>query len=385
MSDGNAENGRGTERADDGRAPTAVGSAAVGRATVRSGPRPEAAASPSGARSAGAAVLDGVATGGSGPATGATAVPVQPNGAGANGAGTSVRPTAPGSTSIRPAGTPHGGVRPAQPAADGGGVGGSTNLLAGAARTAARPRPSTLRPGGAQPPEQLGVSAPGASAVGAPESAILPAPTSGAAPLGGAVGTAPVTGAGPAPGSAGHPAGSAVGAVRPVSAVGYATPGAPASAPPAQGPGPGSARTQVGDAVRSARATVTAAASRGPRRARLQLKRIDPWSVMKFSFAVSLVLFIILVVATSLLYITLDGIGVIESINRTVSTFTANQETGRSSVDSVISAKLVIGGSALLGAFNMVLFTALATLGAFIYNVCADLVGGVEMTLAERD
>ena len=45
----------------------------------------------------------------------------------------------------------------------------------------------------------------------------------------------------------------------------------------------------------------------------------------------------------------------------------------------------MIGTSALLGAVNVVLFTALATLGAFIYNVCADLVGGIELTLAERD
>jgi len=42
----------------------------------------------------------------------------------------------------------------------------------------------------------------------------------------------------------------------------------------------------------------------------------------------------------------------------------------------------VIGTSMLIGAVNVVLFTALATLGAFIYNVCADLVGGIELTLA---
>ncbi len=45
----------------------------------------------------------------------------------------------------------------------------------------------------------------------------------------------------------------------------------------------------------------------------------------------------------------------------------------------------MIGGAALLGLVNVVLFTALATLGAFIYNVCADLVGGIELTLAEKE
>jgi len=50
-----------------------------------------------------------------------------------------------------------------------------------------------------------------------------------------------------------------------------------------------------------------------------------------------------------------------------------------------ITAWGVLGTSMLIGAVNVVLFTALATLGAFIYNVCADLVGGIELTLAEKD
>src|SRR5689334_8047014 len=91
----------------------------------------------------------------------------------------------------------------------------------------------------------------------------------------------------------------------------------------AAGPGlagsPGAAKAQVAEAVRAARATVSAAASHGPRRARLHLKRIDPWSVMKFSFAVSFVLFVVVIVATSVLYLALDAMGVFESVNKTLS------------------------------------------------------------------
>jgi hypothetical protein len=143
------------------------------------------------------------------------------------------------------------------------------------------------------------------------------------------------------------------------------------------------ARTQVSQAMRSARQTVSAAASRGPRRARLQLKRVDPWSVMKFSFAVSVVLFIVFVVATALLYTVLDGLGVFESVNETIKTLTTSGD--QKGIEFAVTAKGVIGGATVLGALNMVLFTALATLSAFVYNVCSDLVGGIEVTLSERD
>jgi hypothetical protein len=156
----------------------------------------------------------------------------------------------------------------------------------------------------------------------------------------------------------------------------------------AAGPGlagsPGAAKAQVAEAVRAARATVSAAASRGPRRARLHLKRIDPWSVMKFAFAVSLVLFIVMVVATSVLYLALDTMGVFDSINKTLASLIGGTG-GSKGLNFQITAKGVIGIAALLGVVNMVLFTALSTLGAFIYNVCADLVGGIEVTLSEKD
>ena len=39
----------------------------------------------------------------------------------------------------------------------------------------------------------------------------------------------------------------------------------------------------------------------------------------------------------------------------------------------------------MIGLVNIVLLTAMATVGAFIYNLTTDLVGGVEVTLADRD
>jgi Transmembrane domain of unknown function (DUF3566) len=140
----------------------------------------------------------------------------------------------------------------------------------------------------------------------------------------------------------------------------------------------------VTEAVRAARTTVNAAASRGPRRARLNVKRIDPWSVMKFAFAVSLVLFIVVIVATAVLYLALDAMGVVKSVNDNLADL-ISAGGGSGGEGFTITARGVLGTSMVVGLINVVLFTALATLGAFVYNVCADLVGGIEVTLAERD
>ncbi|GAA3443174.1 DUF3566 domain-containing protein [Planomonospora venezuelensis] len=129
-------------------------------------------------------------------------------------------------------------------------------------------------------------------------------------------------------------------------------------------------------------------AGRAPRKAHLVLRRVEPWSAMKFSFVVSLVCFVVLFVAVAVLYMVLNGLGVFDSIVQTVNQFT--QGEGNSSANSFDIAAWfepvrILGYTALIGAVNVVLITALSTLGAVIYNVASDLVGGIEVTFSEAE
>lgn len=115
-------------------------------------------------------------------------------------------------------------------------------------------------------------------------------------------------------------------------------------------------------------------------RATVQVRKIDPWSTLKISSVISVSLFFVWMVAVGLLYVVLDGMGVWDRLNNAFTDIVAE-----SSSDGLVTAGQVFGYAAVIGLANMVLFTALATIGAFIYNLCSDLVGGVEVTLADRD
>lgn len=121
----------------------------------------------------------------------------------------------------------------------------------------------------------------------------------------------------------------------------------------------------------------------GPLRAAVQLRRIDPWSAFKISAVLSVACFCVWMIAVGILYLVLDGMGVWDSLNSSFGTLVSNSDGSTASYE--ISAGTVFSIAALIGIANMVLFTALSTIGAFIYNLTADLVGGVEVTLADRD
>ena len=122
------------------------------------------------------------------------------------------------------------------------------------------------------------------------------------------------------------------------------------------------------------------------RRADLVISRLEPWSVMKFSFLMSLVAWVVLFVAVAFLYFVLSSLGVFTSIEHTLGSVTSSSgSSGGSSISHWFAASRILGYTMLLGAVNIVLITALSTIGSMIYNLVTHLGGGIEVTLRETD
>jgi hypothetical protein len=122
--------------------------------------------------------------------------------------------------------------------------------------------------------------------------------------------------------------------------------------------------------------------SASARRARLKVSHLGPLSVLRVSLTFSLCMFIVLLVAVAALWGVLDSSGVFKSIIKAATTLTNdNNETG---IAPWLSFGRVMLITVVLGAANVIAFTLLSTIGALLYNLCSDFVGGVEVTLVER-
>jgi hypothetical protein len=136
--------------------------------------------------------------------------------------------------------------------------------------------------------------------------------------------------------------------------------------------------------VSSRTATARRTPSRAPRRARLRLSRIDPWSVMKVSFLLSIAFGIVTVVSVFMVWSVLGAAGVWDSINNTVSdTVSSGNNVSSFNVEDYLGMSRVLGFTMLVSVIDVILITAIATLGAFLYNMASSLLGGIEVTLSE--
>ncbi|GAS88296.1 DUF3566 domain-containing protein [Mycolicibacterium brisbanense] len=163
--------------------------------------------------------------------------------------------------------------------------------------------------------------------------------------------------------------------------------------PDLSGPTPRPPQRKAAEAPAASRSSSSGATSRiqvasrtstkGPLRASMQIRRVDPWTVLKVALVLSSALFFVWMIAVAFLYLVLGGMGVWSKLNSNVGDLLTS--SGGNAGGELVSSGTIFGGAALIGLVNIVVLTAMATIGAFIYNLTTDLVGGIEVTLADRD
>ncbi|WP_448630767.1 DUF3566 domain-containing protein [Cellulomonas soli] len=115
---------------------------------------------------------------------------------------------------------------------------------------------------------------------------------------------------------------------------------------------------------------------------RLSISRVDPWSVMKLSFLLSVAIGIMIVVAAAVVWFTLDGLQVFAKADDLVTQIVGTE----SDIDILkyVEFSKILSGATLVAVIDVFLLTALSTIGAFLYNIVAALVGGVHVTMTDE-
>jgi Transmembrane domain of unknown function (DUF3566) len=115
---------------------------------------------------------------------------------------------------------------------------------------------------------------------------------------------------------------------------------------------------------------------RRPRQTRVVIRKVGPWSVLKFSLLFYFCVMLVILLALAMIYSVLGAIGALDSITKLL------RDVGFEKFE--IHGDWLFARLTLIGLLMVVVWSLLNVFVAFLYNLISDVVGGVEVTLAER-
>jgi hypothetical protein len=128
------------------------------------------------------------------------------------------------------------------------------------------------------------------------------------------------------------------------------------------------------------RASIALASSpkSGSRRSRCEIRRIDLWAVLKISLCFYLAAVVLVIISGVVLWLIADAAGAIGNVESFMGKILSSKDY------HLVSAQ-ILEGMILVGLVLAALMTIITVVGAALYNLFSELVGGFEVTLVETD
>jgi Transmembrane domain of unknown function (DUF3566) len=128
---------------------------------------------------------------------------------------------------------------------------------------------------------------------------------------------------------------------------------------------------------------------RGVRRTRVEIRRVGPFSVLKFSMIFYFCVFLVIYLALAIIWAILSASGVIDSLEVLLgSIFPATSPTGEISTRGAppieIDSGQLFTWLFVAGCIGVAVWSVINVFVAVMYNLISDIVGGIEVTLADR-
>ena len=106
------------------------------------------------------------------------------------------------------------------------------------------------------------------------------------------------------------------------------------------------------------------------------MRKVDPWSVLKLSLIFYFCLLVVVMLGLGVFWITVDRLGVIATLLSFLEELQFNVQINPANLFRAVF---------LTGLLNVVLWSGINVFGALLYNLVADVIGGLRITLAEEE
>ena len=125
--------------------------------------------------------------------------------------------------------------------------------------------------------------------------------------------------------------------------------------------------------------TQPGARRQGARKVRVVIRRINPWSVLRFALLFNLCLMLVVLVGMGILYAILSSLGFLDSVSQLLADVGFGGEAGFR-----FDAGYIFRTLFLIGLISTALWSAFLVFVAFLYNLVSDLLGGIEISMVEK-